>query len=225
MTTTENKLDLRAIVVLLYAPVALTVFRYFGWPDTCRNLAPTASGPFPQFYYFFCSLLLLGIVPILISRFAFGQRLSEIGLGIGDIKFGAKLIAIGIPLMIILGYMSAQSPSFRDEYPLYRNLLTDKSGLWVYILAYGAYYVGWESFFRGFMLFGLRKSLGDTVSILIQTIPSCLMHIGKPAPEIFGSIAAGLVFGWIALRCRSIWPVFLIHWGLGVSLDLFIIFG
>jgi len=52
-----------------------------------------------------------------------------------------------------------------------------------------------------------------------------LMHIGKPDAEIFASIAAGLIFGWAVIKCRSIWPVFFSHWALGGFLDIFIIYG
>jgi membrane protease YdiL (CAAX protease family) len=51
------------------------------------------------------------------------------------------------------------------------------------------------------------------------------MHIGKPGAEIFASIVAGVVFGWVALKCRSIWPVFISHWGLGAFMDIFVIYG
>ena len=58
------------------------------------------------------------------------------------------------------------------------------------------YYLGWEFFFRGFMQFGLRGALGDWNAILVQTLASCLIHIGKPAGEIYGAIVAGLLWGW-----------------------------
>jgi membrane protease YdiL (CAAX protease family) len=37
------------------------------------------------------------------------------------------------------------------------------------------------------------------------------------------SIFAGWFFGWIALRTRSIWYTFLLHWLIGVSHHLLII--
>jgi membrane protease YdiL (CAAX protease family) len=51
------------------------------------------------------------------------------------------------------------------------------------------------------------------------------MHIGKPADEIYGAILGGVVFGFVALRSRSLLYVILIHWVLGVALDLFICLG
>ena len=93
----------------------------------------------------------------------------------------------------------------------------------IYELCYAAYYFGWEFFFRGFMLFGLADAFGAVNAVLIQTIPSTLAHIGKPTPEVFAAVAAGLVFGAIALKTRSVLYVFLLHWLIGVTLDVFIV--
>jgi membrane protease YdiL (CAAX protease family) len=73
------------------------------------------------------------------------------------------------------------------------------------------------------MLFGLRDAVGAANAILIQTIPSTLLHIGKPDGEIFAAILAGIAFGIIALRTKSILYVFVIHWLIGVTLDFLIV--
>lgn len=216
--------DSRPLIILFLAPILLTCLRYYGWDDYYISFAGNAATPNPQYYLFLSTFFLLGILPALIWRFGFRWSLSEMGLGAGDISYGLKIIAAGLPLMIILAYFSAGNPEFAAEYPLYRGL-GRSGGIHLYFAIYALYYAGWEAFFRGFMLFGLRNRFGDAASILIQTIPSCLMHIGKPRAEIFASIVAGVAFGWVVLRCRSIWPIFLCHFCLGVSLDLFIMKG
>lgn len=85
------------------------------------------------------------------------------------------------------------------------------------------FYTAWEFFFRGFLLFGLQKDFGIWAAICIQTIPSCLWHIGLPTGEIFASIAAGILFGILAVRTRSILWAFLLHLLIGVGTDLFIV--
>jgi membrane protease YdiL (CAAX protease family) len=225
MNNTKRKFDLKTAIILLYAPIALTIFRYYG-SSSFYNLHFGDSGSAnPQYYYFSASLLLLGIIPLAITVFGFRMKLSDLGLALGDKRLTLLVTLFAIPVMILIAYLSSKNPAFRAEYPLNRNLLTSNMGVSSYVLIYGVYYIGWELFFRGFMLFGLKDSLGEINSILIQTIPSCLMHIGKPDAEIFSSIFAGLVFGWVVLKCRSIWPVFFGHWALGACLDLFIING
>jgi membrane protease YdiL (CAAX protease family) len=61
-------------------------------------------------------------------------------------------------------------------------------------------------------------------AVLIQTIPSCLIHIGKPQGELTGSVLAGLILGGLAVRTGSIWYGFFLHATLGVLVDLLIIF-
>lgn len=220
-----RKSDFKILLILLYTPLALTISRYYGSVEFYTHHISPADGPQNQYYYFLASFVLLGIIPVIISTLVFKIKLTSIGLGIGNFKKGILFVAVGLPLIALLAYLSSKNPAFQAEYPLHRPFLTGQNGLLIYFLIYGLYYIGWETFFRGFMLFGLRKSCGDNASILIQTIPSCLMHIGKPEVEIFASIIAGLVFGWITLRCRSIWPVFIYHWGLGIFMDVFIIHG
>ena len=88
-----------------------------------------------------------------------------------------------------------------------------------------AYYVGWEFFFRGFMLFGLRETVGDANAVLIQAMASALLHIGSPASEAFGAILGGVLWGMLALRTRSIWSGLAQHFLLGWTLDWSICFG
>ncbi len=225
VNSAANETDNKPLLILLLVPVLLTCMRYYGWGDYYARLTGDFNSPYPQYYYFLASFLLLGIIPIVIWRFGFRRSLKEMGMGAGDLAYGVKLAAAGIPLMVVIAYFSAGDSEFIAEYPLYRGLIDNRTDMIPYFILYGFYYIGWEAFFRGFMLFGLRKRFGDTAAILIQTIPSCLMHIGKPKAEIFASIVAGIAFGWFVLRCRSIWPIFLCHWCLGVSLDIFIIGG
>jgi len=67
-----------------------------------------------------------------------------------------------------------------------------------------------EYMYRGFLLFGLKRDLGEG-AILVQMIPFALLHTGKPEIETIGCILAGLYFGYVAYRTGSMWPVFIIH--------------
>ena len=73
------------------------------------------------------------------------------------------------------------------------------------------------------MQFGLRDRLGDWNAILVQTLASSLLHVGKPFGETVGAVLGGLVWGVVAFRSRSLLVPLLTHWLLGLSLDLFIV--
>jgi membrane protease YdiL (CAAX protease family) len=225
-----QKEDIHYYIMLLSAPVLLTLYRYHGYPQYFFNYFPEIKSvgggdiiaAYWQFGIFF---LLMFILPVIYVTFVMRKPLSGFGWGLGDVKYGAKWL-LAIPLLVVpLIYIASKMPDLRTEYPLAKSLLHDQSSLFLYESAYVLfYYVAWEFFFRGFLLFGLRERFGDVNAILIQTISSCLVHIGKPESEIIGSIVVGILFGMIALRSKSIWYVFLIHASIGVLTDLFIIY-
>jgi membrane protease YdiL (CAAX protease family) len=221
----QKSTSFRTVFILIYTSIIITVFVYFGSAGFYESHISNSAGPDSQYYYFLSSFFLLGLIPLTVWVFGFKKNPIKMGLGAGEFKSTVLFALAGLPVMALIAFLSAKNPAFQAEYPLYRGLLTNQSGNIVYWLILGSYYIGWEFYFRGFMLFGLENDFGQLNSILIQTIPSCLAHIGKPAPEIFGSIAAGIVFGWVAFRCRSLWPVLIWHWALGVFLDIFIIYG
>lgn len=223
----ENR---KPTIVLLSAPVILTTFRYYGTKDFYLNHLALL---FPLFgngelasalYTFFSSLILLGLLPALTVRFIFHESLSDYGVRLGDWKFGAKAFLILGSVMVALTYPSSRMESFLAEYPLYKGAGASPPIFIAYSLLYLVYYLGWEFFFRGYMQFGLKERLGVANAILVQTLASCLIHIGKPDAEIYSSILAGIVWGMVVFRARSLLPVLLLHWLLGFSLDAFILY-
>ncbi len=219
--------DIHTYIILLSAPVLLTVYRYHAYPGFFTadfDLVSTADQNLRinQFIRFF---VLFFVLPAVYIKFVMHKNLKDYGLGLGDIKTGTKTLLLLIPIIVIAIYFAAGMPDVRSEYPLAKSLLQDQSNLMVYELAYVVfYYIAWEFYFRGFLLFGLKERFGAFNAILIQTISSCLVHIGKPEGEIIGSIIVGIIFGLIALRTKSIWYVFVLHALIGVLTDLFIIF-
>ena len=71
--------------------------------------------------------------------------------------------------------------------------------------------IGWEFFFRGWILFAYSRKFGHD-ALWLQAVPFALAHIGKPELEVLSTIFGGFAFGWVAWCTKSfIWP-FLIHW-------------
>lgn len=226
-----NKQDINTYILLLSAPLLLALYRYHGYAHYFGDYFPSmrSSANFDfyshiwQFGVFFVLTL---IVPVIIIRYQFKQPLKEFGLRLGDMRFGLLFVLFAIPLLVVpFIYLASTMPDVRAEYPLAKILLRRHDLIFWYELAYLIfYYIAWEFFFRGFLLFGLKDRLGSFNAILIQTISSCLVHIGKPEAEILGSIVLGIIFGMLALRTKSIWYVFILHAFIGTLTDLFIIF-
>ncbi len=225
-----NKKDIHFYVMLLSAPILLTLYRYHGYPEYFFEYFPSMRNDpqaeiYSRYWQFILFFVLMFIFPALYVKLVMKKPLRDFGVRTGDLKYGSRWL-ISIPLIVVpLIYISSKMPDVRLEYPLAKVLLTDRQHLLVYELMYVVfYYIAWEFYFRGFLLFGLKERFGAVNAILIQTISSCLVHIGKPEGEIIGSIVVGILFGMIALRSRSIWYVFLIHASIGVLTDIFIIY-
>ena len=223
--------DLDVYILLLSAPLLLTLYRYHGYSEYFAKYFPSAASLplfdlYAHLWQFVIFFMLMLVVPFLIIKLQFKRPFSYYGLGLGDKKFGFKLVFIAVPLLIVpLIFIASKMPDVRAEYPLAKILFEHHELILWYEAAYAVfYYIAWEFFFRGFLLFGLKDKLGSFNAILVQTISSCLIHIGKPEGEIIGSIIVGIIFGAIALRTKSIWYVFILHACLGILTDLFIIF-
>jgi membrane protease YdiL (CAAX protease family) len=72
------------------------------------------------------------------------------------------------------------------------------------------------------MLFGLNQRYDALLAVLAQTIPSAIVHIGKPAAESFAAILAGILFGCIALETQSIVYPLVLHAAVGIATDVFV---
>lgn len=212
-------------LILLIAPILAMVWVYFGKQATFeQHWLPGHPNQdfYSAIYEFAIGFLLMFAIPAVIARVVFKKPLRDFGLGLGDAKFGFTFVAIAAPLILLLAYSGSLTASIQAEYPLARSAV---HSLPLFLAAETAYvflyYFGWEFFYRGFMLFGLEKHYGALAAILIQTIPSTIVHIGKPASETFAAIIGGLVFGYLAIRTRSLIYPLILHVMVGLGTDVF----
>lgn len=144
------------------------------------------------------------LVPLALIRL-FGDRPADYGWQRGDWRRGLVLAlgsaAIAGPFL----YFAAQDPAMVKYYALTTRSVGE-------VLAVSALdLIGWEFFFRGFLLFVLARQLGPT-AIVVQAVPFALAHLGKPPLETLTTVFGGAYFGWIAWRTRSFLYPFLLHW-------------
>jgi membrane protease YdiL (CAAX protease family) len=221
---------LEASVILLLTPIVLTLWVYQGKRDSFARLFAGFQGPWPAdvystLYEYLAAFLLMFGVPALLSRLLLKRSVGENGLQLGDVHQGLRMVGVGLPFALLIAYLAAKDPSIRAEYPLAKGAMSQLGLLLLVEACYLLYYLGWEFLFRGFMLSGLQRHYGPLVAILIQTIPSTLVHIGKPYSENWAALIAGIILGYIAVRTRSIFYPMLLHAVVGIGTDVFIALG
>jgi membrane protease YdiL (CAAX protease family) len=154
------------------------------------------------------------VIPLAAGWLLFRDKPWDYGMRIG--RWGSAIILTPACLaaMALILYGVSKMPEFRSYYQ--KNII-DWSDL---VLDAGLYMFAWEFVFRGYMLFGLEKSVGKN-AIFIQAIPFVLLHLSKPPLEALASIPGGFAFGYVAYRTRSFLPCFIIHFGMSIMMVFF----
>ena len=228
-----QRLEVIPAVVFITAGLALWVYDYYGglhfferywakWLDIDRHAAEPAS----YFYWFGSAFLVLGVLPAMVLLFANRfvpeeKRVRDLGLGLGDWRIGVRACALFYGVMVVILCVVVWTQDFQGKYPLYGGADRTLIMFLAYETAYALYFVAWEFFFRGFMTFGLERTLGIW-AVFVQMLPFVVMHFGKPDLEAMSSVFGGIALGYLALRTRSIWYGVFIHSATAVTLDLMV---
>jgi membrane protease YdiL (CAAX protease family) len=154
-------------------------------------------------YKYLDRVLLYLVIPLLTIVFVFRENPARYGFGLGDWRAGLALTGLGILFMApVIWYLGTSDTSMAGYYKPH------VSGLpWTTFLDL----IGWEFFFRGWILFGYARKFGPE-ALWLQAVPFALAHVGKPEVETLSTIFGGFAFGWVAWRTRSFVYPFIIHW-------------
>ncbi len=215
--------------VMTSATLLLIVFLAFGRSDTYHRafeqLVPKeARTPLYAFFYFTASSAVLRfVVPYLLVRFKLRQTPRDFGYVVrGGTRWRWAYVGLFVAMVPIILWASTR-PDFQSSYPQARGVvLGHEVSLELFITYHAAYFLMFlsgESFWRGYMTFGLGRDLG------ILALPWMVMlysigHYGKPLLEVNAAIVAGFVLGYLALRHRSFFLGALLHWSIALTMDL-----
>jgi uncharacterized protein len=220
-----KKLDRKILIVFISVAVLQTVsyyytsrrffrYNYFEQMQFDKNVFL-----YEYIYWFVGDFLTLFILPVLIIKLLLKEKLTNYGVRVGDYKIGLKYSLVFLAIMIPIVWFVSANKDFINTYPQ----LSDVKYSWSIFILFEAgillYMIAWEFIWRGFMLFGLEEKFGY-YSVLIQMIPFLILHNGKPSPETFGAIIAGLALGILALKTRSVLYCIITHAGVMFSIDL-----
>jgi membrane protease YdiL (CAAX protease family) len=215
--------DWRPLIVLVTVCVSLTLQEYLGDRNMfAKHFPERMRGEYGvlESFIWWSSWRFLGyvVLPVLVIFLMPGERVRDYFISFRGFfqKLGIYLVLFLLVLPAVL--MVAHTPSFLRTYPFYKLANRSAFDLWMWECFYALQFLSLEFFFRGFMLRALAPRFGSS-AILVMVVPYCMIHFGKPMPETFGAIVAGLVLGTLALRTRSIWGGVIIHVAVALTMD------
>lgn len=219
--TSVTSLSFKEVVIFLSVAIITFISIYYSSPNFFRqNFQTTDNKFYSTLYWFGADGLLMLFVPIILIRFVLKEKLSAFGFRKGDAKFGLISSAVFFAVMLPVIWIASGSESFAKTYPQGGIMVKENLPVLIYYeLFVGFYMLGWEFFWRGYMLFGLKEKFGY-YAVFMQMIPFFILHKGKPEIETFASIFAALILGAQAIRANSFIYCFLLHWSVMISVDV-----
>jgi membrane protease YdiL (CAAX protease family) len=227
-------LDARTVGVLVLTCVLLTVFFYWGRPGffRSRDIEMALASAFnldaspyrsliPYWGWAAASIVLRILIPLGCIVWWFRDSPADYGFRMWERGHGriyALLFLLMLPILVGMSF----TESFQHKYPFYDQATDSVAHFVLYEAAYGVQFFSLEAFFRGFLIFALFKKFGY-YAVVIMTVPYCMIHFAKPVPETLGAIAAGLALGYLAIQSKSWLPGALLHWGVGITMDLLVV--
>lgn len=214
--------DYRPLLVSSVTAACMLIVFTFGKPGYLSEALGRAPGtPGLLEYCWWSCTCVLGYIalPAWFIKTFLRQPLRAYGLGKLEISSDwHACVALALGAVPCIALVAATVPSFSDHYPLYPEAAHSLGALLAWEAIYIVQFIGVEFFFRGFLLNALRPSLGSH-AIFIAMIPYAIAHAGKPAPEAFGAIVAGIFLGTLAARTGTIWSGLMLHVVVAVSMD------
>lgn len=223
--------------LLVFGVVAFLAFWSYGRMDTynrvLRQYIPP-QGPFgPVFAFIYFSLgsfFFRLVLPLAFAWWIFKRSPAALGLFAPRNPHPPAVRRIWpVYLALYLGVLPfvigvAQTAAFQAKYPMSRAMIGPDHVILVHqFLLYEAFYflifVAGESFWRGYLAFGMERDFG-AYALPLMVVPYVTAHFGKPLPETLGAILAGMTLGWLALKHRSVWLGVALHYGVALSMDL-----
>lgn len=174
-----------------------------------------------SFIYFIAIIIFFFLaIPVAISSLTMKEHLSQLGLRKPEKKLTAVFLTI-LALSMLMPCMIyfTKLPSFQAYYFL--GKLSVWRILFVDCLMMPIYYFCEEFFFRGYLFLSLYRRVGWH-SFWITDIIFTFSHINKPGLEFLLSIPASVIFNFITLKTKSIYPAFIVHTAMGIVLNILI---
>ena len=182
------------------------------------------AGSFLVANYFYVLWVLLRIAVPLGMLFLLKVPLSQIGLGMPRFDHKTKNAVIFAAAVLIVSFIGIFF--LRGYFNFYSNSFAEGGGgplarFANFMIFTSSTLTGWEFLHRGFLLMGIRYVLAERdgiraefasmTAVAVVWIFEVVFHFIKPELEALGMLIGSPLLSWLALRTRSIWVAFMIH--------------
>jgi membrane protease YdiL (CAAX protease family) len=182
------------------------------------------AGSFIIGTYFYALWVLLRIAIPVGILLILKVPLSQIGLGLPRFDRKTKTIVIIAVLILLIAFIGIYF--LRGYFSFYSTAFAEQGDGGVarfanFMIFTGSTLTGWEFLHRGFLLMGIsyvlterdnvRAETAVKIAVAVVWIFEVVFHFIKPELEALGLLVGSPMLSWLALRTRSIWVPFLIH--------------
>ncbi len=229
--------DFRPMIALAMGAAFLALMEYFGNGTPLSDLAkhfgegsvwwtieydPSYGARYGGLFYWgwWAGWRVLGyfLLPCVVIWLT-GGRVRDQGVETKGFIKHAWIYLLAYAVVLVCVVTVSFTKDFSSYYPFYKNATRSWFDFGTWELMYAAQFFSLEFFFRGWWLKSCKSMMGSH-AIFAMIVPYCMIHFGKPFPEVLGAILAGIFLGTLAMKTRSIWSGFLIHVSVAVSMDV-----
>jgi membrane protease YdiL (CAAX protease family) len=218
----------KTVIIILTTAILFTLHRYLGSFDFLSSHFHRKSlikdiQAFSQYYRWSVAFVLYFIVPALLIRLGFREKLRDYGFFIQKPIRALFVALLAIAVISPFLYYGSKMPDLLLFYPAVKNAGESRYLFLKSSVFYFFFYIGYEFLFRGYLFLGTKDDIGYWQAVSVSTLATVILHVTTPVKEMALSFLIGIVFPVIVNRFKSVWPVILIHAYIGISFDYWVI--
>lgn len=165
-------------------------------------------------------LLCFAAIPRWVMKIG-GEEASFVTVDSQDLSAFVGCLLVGIPIILIVNLFNSKNEANQAVYPAIRNRVWGIGLVIVDMVSWAVYLLAYECMFRGYLLFQSIETWGMITAIAVNITIYAAAHLPKGLFKTIGSLPLGVVFCLIAIFTGSFWTVFILHFAMAFSNDLF----
>ena len=214
-----SKQDLRVLIPVVGGLIGFMIFWFTQESDKLKQKflnkygADKGSANFFMFTKYLGGFS-MGVLPMFAFLVVFPDTsLSQLGLGFQEKTLLATILwIVGLSVVMIpLASFIARKPKNLAKYPQIRAMEWDNKMIGGNLAAWATYLLGYETLFRGLLLFPLVDEIGLWPAIAVNIGIYSATHIPKGLEEAIGAIPLSVILCVLSVQTGTIWIAFFIH--------------